>query len=710
MSTLQEEASINYTQPIIHIKKLNDGKMVVADNQTTIRIIDPNSLKTLNGFKAKIIHNDFKVESLDFSKDGQYFGSTSSDDKETRLYSIKTRKVIGKVTRHQGKVSAIKIDPYNRYLLSCGEDGKTFALDIKNRKLAFTLPPRADTITDIAFSKSGQWLATAGYDKKIFIFDLNLMRISNEIKTSTPVTKVHFLGKNKLISYDKNSDAIIWDFQNAKVYKRLPKIHDEVLRMVTAGNGQFLFMGTILGYIIVFDLQKYEMISQNYIKIDSAITSLYCDESDNTLYIGTKNGDIYKYYIYEGIETVKQLINNKEFGDVEEYIKINPLLKYTSLYNIMEQIWEKSFTNARILLEKGKVLEAESILETFKKIPSKNTLIQKLLKDYKEYKTFYDLARGNKIHLAYSFAERFPLFKESTLYKQMEKRWTEKFKQAQKLALDQRNIDQAKEILKPYNLIPEKSKYIQEMLLESSIYNRFKMALTNHDFHQLYAYIDKYPFLKQFPEYQQMIQHAKKIFNKGVEYAQKGEYNQALKYLRMACEFKEFEEESKEILHDIQTRNKFYEALKNDDLSSAYLYLSKNEELLDTPDGKKLEMHWNKIVEQANRFAAKGEIEGVKKALGDFVKYPSKYTAIASIFSYAYMVQLEQAIKDKQERISIERGIKNYVAYFGVNEQIKAFEKIFKKHYPASKLNLEYLNAGSLTIWRPHMILSSILN
>jgi len=88
----------------------------------------------------------------------------------------------------------------------------------------------------------------------------------------------------------------------------------------------------------------------------------------------------------------------------------------------------------------------------------------------------------------------------------------------------------------------------------------------------------------------------------------------------------------------------------------------------------------------------------------------SKHMAIGTVFAWCYMVQLENAVKKKMDQSVIENGIKNYILSFGVQDQIESFFNIFKKYYPDSKLSLELQTKGSLSMWRPSMIVNSILD
>lgn len=698
----------NFSEPIILIKLLYDGNIVVVDADTTIRILKKETLKTVGGFKAKIKHLRYTNRVVDFTTSGEYFGALTADAQETRLFSVATKKAIARVARHQGEVSCIGIDPRNLYLFSCGDDGKTFVIDIHNGKLAFTLPAHPDTINDIVFNRSGQWVARAGYDRKISIYNLEIMeqkeRLSGHAK---PIMKLCFAAKNRLISADKGGSIIIWDLYTSKIIARL-SIHDDVTQMEVDVEGKYLFVGTKLGYIVVYCLETYEMITRKYMKFDSAVTALTFNSETNYLYIGTARGDFRVYNIYEGVDLIKYHIQKRDYGAVEEHLEENPILARTNVYDLLEQLWEKTLHKAKRLLEHSKKAEAEKLLAPYRAIPSKNSVINHLFQDYTDFEKFYQLASAGKLPLAYSLANQFPAYKESELYKTLEQRWKKRFKEAQKLSLDPRTLDQAKELLKPYRGIPEKAKDIQELFIQSDVYSRFKIDLGAKDFKQVYALLDKYPFLKQFPEYDSMLAYAAKLYQRAMEHVKKNELNLALKYLRMLVDFREFEAEVETLVQSIESQYKFFEALEANDLSKAYKTLAENEELQISPEGRKLEKMWNLALQKANKAASQGDPLGVKTAFSQFWDIPVKFAAIASVIKYAYMVELENAIKQKLDHKHIEKGFRNYLELFGMDDQIETLYEIFKKRYPESKLNIELLRKGSLERWRPAMYVGSV--
>lgn len=695
---------------IVLLKIIDNNTLVVIDANTTIRLLDKNSLELIEGFKVKINHQYYKSRVTDFSSDGNYFATLSADIRESRLYSAKSKKIVSKVDRHHGEVSCIGFDPLSRYMFSCGDDGKTFAIDVKSGKLMFTLPLHTDTINDIAFSDNGNWVATASYDRRISLF--NLMTMSPKIKLkahSEAIIKLLFLSKNRLVSIDKSSSVIIWDIHTGKVLHRIAGVHDDVVSVSKSDDDKFLFLGTALGYVIVYDLNTYELLSMDYIKLKSSIISMVFNQSNNNLIVGTKDGQLLSYDIFDGESELSDLLKLKQFSSIEKKVKDNPILENTQVYQLMNKIWEKTLTNARIALQNGDKKKAEAFFEFFKGVPSKNSKIQETLLEYDEFPKFTLLAKQGKLSLAYSLANNHPMYKESKIYKLLEERWEKSFSQAQKCAIEPHGLQKAKDILAPYRGISEKTKMIQDLVTQFAVYNRFSKELARKNFKNCFELIKQNKFLKSFPEYGVITRYGDNLYIKVQELMNANDTHSASKILEVLRDFDDFKEDVIELHKEIEYKQKFFNAQEIDDKISAYNIMSEVESLVNTNYGKQLQTQWNKDLEIANKYASVGDAVGVKKSLDNYMKTTSKYVPIATVFSWCYMVQLENALDDDLEQNHLENGIKNYIKNFSKDENIEYFFDIMKNKYEKSKLNFELLTQGSLSTWKPSMIVHSIL-
>ena len=708
METVKSKSIV---KAVILLKILKDKSLVAVDKYTTIRFFDKETLDLKNGFKANIEHQYYANSVVAFSNDGKYFATLSADARESLLYNSQTKKRVAKVDRHQGESSCVGIDPLSRYMFSCGDDGKTFAIDIKSGKLVFTLPAHADTITDVAFSKNSNWVAVCSYDRKITLYNLVTMTPKKKLKAhSAPVMKLLFFKKRYLLSIDKKSSAIIWDIYEEKVVTRLQGIHDDVTQVTSSGDEKFLFIATKLGYIILYDLNTYEQLSSKYIKIVSPITSLTFDNEHNYLIIGTEDGFIMYYDIYEGEDQLKVLLQQKDFDAIQRASLVNPVLAYTDIHDLVSNFWENSLKKAKLFLQKGETEKAKLLLKSFESIPTKNKVIQKLFRDFAEYDKFIRFAKEGKISLAYNLANSFPVFKESKMYQALEKKWRKDFAQAQRYSLDPRGMDTAKQILAPYRGVSEKTVLIQDLFTKGEIYKRFRDTFGKKNFRLASELIRQYPFLKEFPEYDILLQYGDNLYMKVRQLIEDEDYYNATKNLRILADFLDFKEEVQIMLSEIEQKQKFFEALKKDDMATAYNLLDKIEALQETEEGKKLQNEWHKVVEHAKSFAVVGDVHGLKETLKDYLKISSKYLAIATLFAWCYISQLEKAVANNVDQKRIEHGIKHYLLNFGHDEQIEGFLRKAKRKYRDIKLNLDLLPKGSLSMWRPSMIVESILD
>ncbi len=708
MKTVQSKS---VAKPIILMKILNNNILVVIDNETTVRFFDKNSLALKGGFKAGVVHKHYMTPVVAFSNDMKYFALISEDERESKLFNAKTKKLVAKVDRHHGTVSAVAIDPLSRYMFSGGDDGKTFAIDVESGKLVFTLPPHADTINDIAFSQNSNWVATASYDRKISLYNIVTMTPKEKLKAhSAPVMKLKFFRKNKLLSIDKKSSAIIWDVYSSKVIRRLEGIHDDVTSITVGLNETLLFLGTKLGYIIVYSLDDYEQISKSYIKITSPITTLEFDEEQHFLIIGTQDGFLMYYDIFEGEATLQELLRTQEISSFQKVVEENPLLKYTQVYDLLTNFWENSLLKAKEYLQRGEKKKAEALLEKFKKNPSKNRIIQKLMRDYESYNKFLNYVKEGKIALAYGLANQYPIYKETQVYKDLEKRWKKALATAQKYALNPRTMQMAKDILAPYRGSSEKTIFVQDVLTKVDVYKRFVSALSKKQFRVCSELAKKYPFLKELPEYTSLMNYADSLYMKIQKYISENKFEKAVELVKILEKFPEFEEEAKILYQSLDTKIRFLTAIREKDYATAYALMDSDEDLLETKQGAILQKRWNEDITKANHYASLGDIDSLRNVLKKYEDMPSKYMALATIYAFAYMVQLENALQSGMNQATIEKGIKNYVQDFGITEQIEDFFEKFKEKYPDTKLDLEVLKKGSFSMWKPSKIVNSILD
>lgn len=700
----------SFEEAVIYLKILDSKTLITIDTSTTIRYFDIASLALKDERKISILHHRYFAKVVSLSSNGTYLASITQNAKEARLYDIKNNKIVTALDRHQGDVSCISIDTKDRYMFSCGDDGGIFGVDVKSGQLALTLPRHLDIVSDIAFSSDGNLVATGSYDKNISVFNLANKLPMGKLKVhSVPVVKVEFLDNNRLFSFDKKNNAYIWDINTLKVIAKLPEIHDDITSISTGYNNNFIFFGTRLGYILVYDINKYKLISRRYIKFDRSVTALAFNEHTNELIIATEDGELLFYNIFQGEDEFSEIIKEKRYSLMLSYIEKNPILNYTKVSMAFDALWKKTVKNAKEFLENNDKVSAIKLFEGFNSIPIKRQLAQKLIQEYSEYDKFLMLIKHNKLALAYVLANQHPIYKETKVYKEMELQWEKTLVLAKKYLLDSKLSHMAQEIFLPYRGISEKTILIQELVLNMRVYKRFRTAISQKEFKVSFELIKQNPFLKDFPEYNALIKYSDSLYMRAQTFLNNGDTHAAIKIFRVLLDFDDFKDEVKQIITEIENRHKFFNAIETQNDLLAYAILDISPSLQDTEDGKKLQQQWDDDFIKASLFAQETDIDAMKKILDKYIKIRSKNSSIATVFSILHLAQIKNIMNGEGDQKIVESGIKNYLLYYGLTEPIKEFFLLFQAQYPESKLNIDSQVYGDMSRWRPSMAVDTIL-
>ncbi|MBN2896427.1 MAG: hypothetical protein JXK05_11125 [Campylobacterales bacterium] len=703
------EKSFNIKESVLLLKMLNGGALAVIDAHNALRLIDVKSYKVVGGFKTNIVHERFYGNHVDIAPGGGLCVSVIPKSNKAAIFSVAKKGLLFKAGRHQGEVESVAIDPAGRYVVTAGQDGKTFAWSLKTGKLAFNLPPHSDYVTAVTFSENGQWLATGSYDKSITLLNLATMKKPHKLRGhSAAIYKMVFLPSLRLLSLDKEGSMIVWDINQGKNLKRMTKVNDDVTAMTVSHDYRFLFVGTKLGYIALYDLESYELLSQKYLKVSETVSALGFIEEGFRLAVGTIEGNVGIYPLFGDQAHLEAMLRQREYKLFYEVIERNPVLMYSELYKSAERLWEATIAKAKKLLGASEKNAAVALLEPFRSVPKKGLFINQLLRDFEQYATFQKYVVEGRYPLAYSMAKQFKSFEESDLYKKMEKRWRVLFMKAQELILTKNGEEEAKTLLAPFRGISEKAVLIQQLFSERKLYLYFKKIIAQKEFVKLFELVKNHPFLKEFEEYHAVNAYADKLFIKAQQAYLEEDYVTAQKVIAMLDSFPDFAAEVQQMRDTMKAKRLFYDAISAGNIKNAFSYLSSYPLLYETKEGMELERGWNDAVDTAMRHAAKGDTRALLGVIEAYQEVDVKYEVMAHLFAQAALTQLEQALLQRLPIITIETGMRNYLALFGEDDSIRYYVERYNMEFGQS-FSIEGVLLGDLSAWTPKMILASIM-
>lgn len=700
--------SFNIKSPILLLKTLTNGRLGVVDAQNAFRIIDLATYSIVGGFKSNITHERLVGTHVDVTPDGTFSISVIPGTNKAALFNVPKKELLYKIGRHQGEIESVGLDPNGRYCVTCGQDGKAFGWVLKTSRLAFSMPPHADFITTIAFHDEGQWIATGSYDRSINILNIATMKQPMKLRGhGSAIVKIIFLPKAKLLSIDKEGSLIIWDMNNGKIIKRLTKMNDDATTMIASSDKRFIFVATKLGYVGLYDLQTMEQVKQRYIKENESITSLAFVSDPFRLAIGTKEGNLRIYSLFGNEEIYLQMLREGRYKPFYDALEENPMLLYSKLYDAAERVWSDVLEKARSYLERGERTKAKEVLDMFSGIPKKNALITQMLRDYEKYTQFQGYVQEGRFPLAYSMAKQYRAFQDSEPYRKMELRWKKLFLKAQELILASDGESKARELLAPYRGISEKTQLIQQLFAQSRMYEYMKKVIAQRDYVKFFDLIKIHSFLKEFPEYSAVMDYASKLYIKAQKSYMDGDYATARKACEILRNFPDYSAEAQEMDETIRVKHLFYDSISSNNLSNAFAYLSSYPLLYETPEAQILEHQWNDLVDQAQRFSAKGLARETLAVFEPYFAIPAKYRAMAGVVAQAYCVQLEQKLRMAASQEVLENGIRQYIGLFGIDDGIISVFDYFKNRYE-TKLDLEMIKQGTADSWTPSIRIDDI--
>ena len=702
------DKTIEIKSAVITLKPLHDGRLVVMDKSGNLRLFDSGSYKAVGGFKTGIAQERSWGNHMSVSASGKYAASIIPRSNRAALYDIETKKLLYTTSRHKGDLESVCVDDNNHYIVTGGTDGKTYVWSLETGRLVYSFPPHADYIT--ALDINNIWIVSASYDKTISVLNLTTMKLPTRLRGhSSVVIQMKLLKNMRMLSIDKEGNLILWNLKSSKIIQRFTKTGDEATCFVISADEKFLFVGTKLGNVTLYEIEKGELLKRSYIKEQSKVTALTLMEAKGQLLVGTKEGRLsfYSHVPNEGLLLLK--LKNKEYLELYEAADENPLLYYSSVYLKLEEIWEAALIKATKMLELGQQSNAKVILDPFNKVKAKRILIQELYKDYEEFDKFKLFVNEKRYFLAYPLANRHEHFKQSDVYKLMENEWHIKFNKAKTYLADKKGDEKVKKLLTNFKGISEKSILIQELFRQRTAYMLFKKKLALKDYKALFALLEKCPYIKEFDEYDKLLEYADNCYINAQHALDKKDYAKVVSYASQLLYFPDLQDDAKEMIDNAEVLEKFTMAFASDDIALMYEMIGDHPFLIELKEAKALEEDWNYHLVLAEKYASKADVVNAIASLEDFFDIKAKFNAIAVVMQQAYISQLNRALRSKKSQFVIQNSIKQYLVFFGVDDHIENYIENYIEFF-GSSFDLSRLEKGNIELFRPSMIILDIVN
>jgi hypothetical protein len=659
---------INFKKPISLIKTFKVKNIfAVVDEENTVRFYSLENFKVVGGIKtAKENHPIYNM--VDISENLYFFLNSTKNDSSIFLWDIILKKLLQKFNYHTGEVYCVKFDKRSEYFLTAGSDGKVFLYSVKLRNKVLSLPPHTDYVLCADFSNDNIWVATSGYDKTINITNILSPNIAFKKKAhSSEVVALKFTNK-KLISADKNGNVFIWNYYNGEILHKFEKLPYEIVDLAVDDDEDFLFV-LCKNYIALYDLENYKLINERYIKIKEQSTSFAIKK--DKLIVGTIRGSVEIFNLLQGEDELEKSLIQKDYKRAYELVEINPILKKSKNYLMLENLWKESTKKALSLLINDDRENAKKILMPFMNVVSKRGEIAKLFEDFKEFEKFKRAVANKNYPLAYTLASKYPTLKETVYFNKMEQEWIKLFNTAKSLLNKNARVEQIRELLKPFSGVSEKTPIIQAFINHRQIYELFKKKLSQKQFLDFFGMVGKYPFLANTPEYETALKYSYQLRDLAYESLKEGDYKKAHQIAQILKDIPFLKEEGEKIEKNAEIYSTFLSYLTAKRYDLVEELVKKYPFLIDTPEYKDMKKRIEKMLETIEKASVKGDVKSIKQIKNNFDAADLVKSKILQLTKMAYINQLDSQQDEKLKN----RGIRNYLCLFGPDVEIDEFRK-----------------------------------
>lgn len=694
---------LDIKESVFSLQTLDDDTIAVIDQASTFRIIDPKSLKIQSGFKSKLYQKQKVFNRVAVSSAGNFSVLSIPDKPKAALYETQTKKLIDRIGEHTGEVEAVAFSDNEQYVATGGTDGKTFIYYATSGTLLFTLAPHRDYVSSIAFSPNTHYVATGSFDQTIIVKNIASMSDSFRlVGHKSVIVKMLFISNNELLSADKEGNLIIWGVKSKGIIKRLPKMADEITDIAITKDEKFLFVSTKNGHIGFYDLDKGELLSAKYLQSDCAINALAITKQD--LCYGNDKGIIETFSLLDDQVKLEATYKEKNYLKGYTLVQMNPILEYTDIYKAMEADWDKTLIEAREALIHGRKSEAEWILQPFVKVHLKQTLIKHLFEDFVDFGKFKLYIDEKKYSLAYGLTTKYPSYKETQEYRDLEHIWEKAFDKAKALILENSGEEKARNFLVNFRSIPSKSQMINELFSQKKVYSLFRKKLADRDFETIFALSHKYPFLVSYKEYKDMLGWGDKLFIKMQQLLDSSDYIEASKYAKLLKDFPDFKNDTKSLSEETEIYIQYNEALKSKNIEVIYGMLERYPFLAELAATIEFEQEWDSVEKVALNYASDGNVEKVLKVFKNFINIPYKKVLIATILKSALSCKIKELFDLELSNDELKGILEIFVNFFGKDENVRKLVDNYSKEKDLD-FNCEDFGQGSLdTIEFDHFI------
>lgn len=671
--------------PIIDLQVLPNDTIIFSTTDSGIRVVDKDEYTVISNILPQEIDRDTKTF---FSPDGKLVALVKHNI--IHIMVLKNQKIFKTIKIIDGKICTLHFDHTSNYLIVGTSEGRVLQYRYNSNTQISRLcsfphylidekPKRVKNNFVSAITSYKDKIACSGYGGAIFV--LNLHSRDNRIVINRSRAKVQilcFVNENTLVSGDIDGVLEIIDLNHPKKIRRLNAPFTDIKHITVMPNKDYILVASDKNFISLINIKTLKVIDNKYLEFDGKIKKLIKqDEKSLLAVIDSKS--------VESIEllhlgTLRNLIQNDKLYQAYKLLIKAPMLRGSQEEKELEIKYQDIIKQTIKHILNDDMFSARELTKNLRSIPSKKDEIDLVFTAFKHYDKLKLMFHEQKLNIAYSICEKYPALKYTREYKSMEKRWHEKFIQAEKEMI-LNNIDSARVLLSEYMLVPSKRTLIQFILYKNKEFISFLKAIENKEFQQITDLAKEHHNFTTIHHYKSFHEELENNLEEAKRLIKIGNTHLAQILIDKLEENPKYEETIQILQKQCDDVVKLYALYNEDKLQKSYIMIDKNKFLKSTDLGMYLEEKWYQLINQCEKYALKGELEKLEDTLGELKFTISRADKVGDLLRLAYTKKISYFILKKEFK-NAQVFIHNYTKLFGLDAEIN---RLIKQY--ASKSN-----------------------
>ncbi len=604
---------------------------------------------------------------------------------EIDIVSLTNKTLLQTIYTDNGTVTALHFIPNTPYIVSSTNEGRVMLYrHDTQREIARLSSFKHQYINAFAFYKN--YMACSGYGGYVSIIHLQShQQIKKFCVSKVAIESLCFINEQTLLLGSHDGTLYIQRLHKNEESFSLHMPFGAIKNIIYFPQTDFALISGKSKSISLINIRRKKLVSPKYISFGHEVDTMILTH-EKKLIVALKNKQLYSI-AFADADDLKMCILRKDIVKAFSIIDEDPRLQGTKEHKKIEALYQKLYAKAFSHLINSNKSELKKILHILQQINSKRDDIMLLFKAHKNYAKFQHFYRDKKYVLAYKLSEKFSPLQYTSVYKKMEADFKKSYIFAQKQILIG-NLDRAKELLLPYITVLSKRPLINLLLRQNEEFLVFLKALQHKEYRTIDRLISKYEVFKDIPGYYELQQSQEMLLQNIKNTIDSANVEKALQQIKSAQLFTCNENILQELYEYAQSVQNFLLSYANNDFKRCYELIDSDTRLQNLEITKLLEKHWQKLMNECENHALNGDIQQIKKRLGELIYTHSRKQRTGNLLRLSFYTQIKQLINTNKFN-SAENIIYSYIDIFGIDKEIRVIMNSYET-YSTKKLAITH--------------------